>query len=755
MPLRRGAAPREGRGAGATKFRFHAAFARMRTRGFAMASLAWVYTTPLTPARADDETPPPTVEESQPEASAPADEAAAPPATAVEDPQPEAPLPAAAKEGAAPSPPPVGDAQSVVTAARTAPRAAREDAAATSSVLLPAESPRARDDLGALLLEVPGTNVTRRGGLGAFATVSLRGSNPDEVRIYIDGIPLNQAVGGAVDLSTLPLGDVERVEVYRGSTPIRFGESALGGVVSISTQTPGGSPRASVRAGAGSFRTTFADATAGGSVGRLRLYVGLHALHAVGDFPDVPPAVPGGFQPPTRQNDDLSQVDGVLRAAVSLPGRRELRLGWLAIWRDQGLPAQNIFRSEARAASARGLAYVDYESRDDLGGSSRLRAQVYASGTRDEFQDPLHQIAGLPIATRDLTGTAGATLNLDKAFTEWMRVAALLAGRGETFLPRNELDPVMPMGYAATRTVGSAGVEVDLLVTPAELHVIPSARVELSRDVRTGRDLVLGEQLPASAPVDRALPALRLGLVRPLGATAAVRANVGRYARIPSFTELYGYNRGILGNPTLRPERGVNADVGASLERVRPQGALSAALTLFGAQATDLIAWQTFTNSTRAENIASTRVWGVEAELRARWRRLSLTTQGTLTDARDKSAIAANHDRQIAHHPRYRGYGRLEWRQPIAATTFAISAYADLDATAGNHWTTTANAYPTRFLSGAGLAVEHARSGFRLVASGLDLGDSRVQDFPGYPLPGRSVFVTLGWSQATMSPQTN
>jgi|GEM_PF-644403 len=750
MLLRRGAALREGRGAGATRCQFHAAFARTAAHGFAAIGgrarggvgrwtlgglmVAWLAWASAARAQASDDQPESSLpEETQTEGAASGEDSVAPP-----------PAPVVAEE-----------AQSVVTAARTAPGAAREDVAASSSVLQPAQSPRARDDLGALLLEVPGANVTRRGGLGAFATVSLRGSNPDEVRIYIDGVPLNQAVGGAVDLSMLPLGDVERIEVYRGSTPMRFGESSLGGVVSISTQTPGGSPRASVRAGAGSFRTTFADATAGGGVGRLRVYAGLHALHARGDFPDAAPMLPGGFQPPTRQNDDLSQVDGVVRATLSLPGRRELRLGWLAIGRAQGLPTRNIFRSDARAASARGLAHLAYESRDDLGNSSRLRAQVYAAGTRDEFHDPLHQIAGIPIDTRDLTGTAGATLNLEKALGERVHVAALLAGRAEAFVPHNQLDPVMPMGYAANRTVGSAGVEVDGLVAPINLHVIPSARLELSRDVRTGRDLVLGQQLPASAPVNHALSALRLGLLRPLGTMVTLRANLGRYARIPSFTELYGYNRGILGNPILRPERGVNGDIGASVERVRAEGTLSAALTGFGAQATDLIAWQTFTNSTRAENIARTRVWGIEVELRAGWRRLSLITQGTLTDARDKSAVAANRDRQIAHHPRYHGYGRAEWRQPIAATTFAVSGYADLDATAGNHWTTTANATPARLLAGAGMAVEHARSGLRLVASGLDLGDSRVEDFPGYPLPGRSVFVTLGWSQATMSPQTN
>src|SRR5207247_456513 len=139
------------------------------------------------------------------------------------------------------------------------------------------------------------------------------------------------------------------------------------GVISIVTRTPGGAGTAAVRAGAGSFSTTFADATGGGALGPVRLYAGLHALRARGDFPDAPPDVAGGYQPALRENDDLTQLDGVLRAAVTLPGRRELRLGLIGIWRDQGLPAANIFRSDARASTWRGLGHLDYESRDDLG----------------------------------------------------------------------------------------------------------------------------------------------------------------------------------------------------------------------------------------------------------------------------------------------------------------------------------------------------------------------------------------------------
>ena len=143
-----------------------------------------------------------------------------------------------------------------VTAPQLAPTAPREDSSAAASVILPSESPRAYDDLGTLLLEVPGVVVARTGSTTGFATLALRGSNPDEVLIYIDGVPLNIAEGGGVDISTLPLGDVERVEVYRGTTPLAFGEAALGGVVSITTRTPGVS-RAQARAAIGSFGTQF------------------------------------------------------------------------------------------------------------------------------------------------------------------------------------------------------------------------------------------------------------------------------------------------------------------------------------------------------------------------------------------------------------------------------------------------------------------------------------------------------------------
>jgi outer membrane receptor protein involved in Fe transport len=316
----------------------------------------------------------------------------------------------------------------VVRASPVLPGGATEDRAASSSVLLPVDNPRVGADLATLLAEVPGVNVTRRGGFGSFSELSLRGGNPDEVRLYIDGVPINQAVGGSVDLSTLPLGDVERIEVYRGVTPIAFGESALGGVVSISTRAPE-RDSLTVRAGLGSFGTRLGDLTAAAVLGRLTLYGGGHVISARGDFPVQSALSPTGI----RENNDLTQLDGTFRATLALPGRRSLRLGVLAFARDQGVTAAEVFRATgARAQSARGIVDLGYTSRDDLGENSRLRVLVFASVVRDRFADPLYKIVSFPTATQDLTRSVGTATTFEKSVGRYLRVGGNVEGRGET-----------------------------------------------------------------------------------------------------------------------------------------------------------------------------------------------------------------------------------------------------------------------------------------------------------------------------------
>ena len=89
-------------------------------------------------------------------------------------------------------------------------------------------------------------------------------------------------------------------------------------------------PRARARApAAGSFGTMFGDVSGGGRVGRLRLYVGVHGFSAQGDFPYLNDngtafnTADDVTMP--RQNNDVQQGDGVLRAGADARGPAHAR----------------------------------------------------------------------------------------------------------------------------------------------------------------------------------------------------------------------------------------------------------------------------------------------------------------------------------------------------------------------------------------------------------------------------------------------
>jgi len=657
-----------------------------------------------------------------------------------------------ASEAPNPAQPPAPAYQTIVTAPPPPPSAPRADSIAAASVVFPADSPRAFDDLGDLLAEVPGVIVTRSGGVGDFATVSLRGSNPDEVRFYVDGVPLAVAAGGSIDLSTLPLGDVERIEIYRGTTPIGFAESALGGIVSITTRAPSGPPRFTLRAGAGSFGTRFGDATASGSTGRLHVYGGAHAIVADGfDYlnDNGTAANPSDDSNVLRTNNHLTQVDGALRAAIDLPGRRQLSLGAIAFGRDHGLPGRGLFPTQhAEFDTTRGIGYASYDSRDDLGASSRLHAQLFASGQRDRFIDPDGEVGAIPARTDDTTLSAGATVNAARPFTEWARGAAMAEARRETFQPVNQLEAT-PVGVPAERLAGVAGVEAGFWWRRIDLDIVPSVRVEVVRDVVTGRDALFQRQRPASAPIVHTLPVARLGLARPLSSQITLKANAGRYGRAPSFLELYGDTGPLLGNPLLRPEVGWNGDVAAEYHAGGGRAAITGRTGVYAARVDDLIEWVPVSYSqARVDNIGRARIWGAEQDLDVDLgRRVRVTGQATYLDARDASDVAAHNGKQLPLRPRVHAYLRPQLRRLALGRALVAGAYVEGDFQTGAYFDS-ADIVPiaTRLLLGAGVQVASPRTGLLLALSAKNLTDARALDVVQYPLPGRSIFLSLMWS---------
>lgn len=86
----------------------------------------------------------------------------------------------------------------------------------------------------ALMTEL-NTRVATDPNLGSFAT--LQGLGGEHVKVLIDGVPVIGRVNGSVDLSQLPLSEVERVEIVEGPMSVLYGTDAMGGVINLITRT--------------------------------------------------------------------------------------------------------------------------------------------------------------------------------------------------------------------------------------------------------------------------------------------------------------------------------------------------------------------------------------------------------------------------------------------------------------------------------------------------------------------------------------
>lgn len=115
---------------------------------------------------------------------------------------------------------------------------------------------------------IPGAHV-RVGGKGE-AYIRLRGFRQREIAVLIDGVPVYSPYDGNMDLSSLPIDAVERIEVVKGPASMLYGSNAMGGVVNIITRASDGSSRVSLMGEYGSGQSSKLGATLQGSAKGIR-----------------------------------------------------------------------------------------------------------------------------------------------------------------------------------------------------------------------------------------------------------------------------------------------------------------------------------------------------------------------------------------------------------------------------------------------------------------------------------------------------
>ncbi len=106
-----------------------------------------------------------------------------------------------------------------------------------------------------------GITINRYGAPGSFSELSIRGSYARQTNIYIDGILLNDALGGFTNLEELPIDFFSRMELYRSYIPTHLPGNNIGGAIDLIPKFSTGKEERSL-----SFRT-FAHSLYGGGFG--------------------------------------------------------------------------------------------------------------------------------------------------------------------------------------------------------------------------------------------------------------------------------------------------------------------------------------------------------------------------------------------------------------------------------------------------------------------------------------------------------
>ncbi|MEJ2052268.1 MAG: TonB-dependent receptor plug domain-containing protein, partial [Calditrichota bacterium] len=92
-----------------------------------------------------------------------------------------------------------------------------DEASIENKIILSADDIKSSEKFGLsyLLQQVAGVQVESAGGSGGVTYVTIHGSRPKEVLILLDGQRLNDPQTGEVDLNSIPITEIERIEIIR------------------------------------------------------------------------------------------------------------------------------------------------------------------------------------------------------------------------------------------------------------------------------------------------------------------------------------------------------------------------------------------------------------------------------------------------------------------------------------------------------------------------------------------------------------
>ena len=606
------------------------------------------------------------------------------------------------------------------------------------TVIRPERENTTFESVADLIATSPGVTERSLGGMGQFSTVSIRGSSPEQVSVFLDGIKLNTASGGAFDFSTIPIDIIDRIEVIRGGGTAQFGADAIGGVINIVTKSARKGRRIEAFAGGGSFTTFKLGSTYSEQFKRDSLTVSWSHFQSKGDYTfktnsvrlSGGPAVGGGQTFTRIHNGFLSES---LLTNWKHKFSDQISLNFLNdfFFTDRQVPGTE--EETTLLYPTNPLAAKDRIFRNTTGQNLNIdpfftKPLSFTWGATnnlnvDIFKDATPAI-GNPINVKTTNDSVGSFLRW-LAFLDHGKVNQTITLRYDYLY--DYLTDSSPLTNAIltgtkTRHTNSIFIQDEVAFFDDKLIILPVFRYEDASDFPDDISYKGGVKIQPIKWV-------------------SLKANFERSFRYPSFNELYFPDQGyIRGNPDLKKEQAWNLDAGIDVktkyvgaEIAYFQNWIDNSILFVPISATTIEPVNTFQVSTK----------GLEAAISIDpIKYFHLDANYTYLDAHYTS-----NNNQLPGRPKHEFNARLElaydWKKNIGATLFSNFNYKSQ------------------------VPLNQANSVFLAARSKIDLGlnfrflkyyyltfqaknitNVQIYDARGFPLPRRSFFATLGgkWS---------
>ncbi len=577
-----------------------------------------------------------------------------------------------------------------------------------------------------------GIQVRKSGGFGSFSSATLRGASSQQVLIFIDGLLLNGAAGGGFDLSTISLSDVERVEIYRGSTPASLGSASIGGAINIRTLKGGGEDKGNVTLGYGDFNTQKYSAFYTTKPGRLDYVLSAERFSSDNDFEftnnNGTRLNPDDDSLEKRNNSDFKQNNILLKFGYDLD--KDRRVDLMAQWfeKQQKIPVWNNHpAADTRFDVERLQSQLRLISNNVGSYGFNLSNTLEYLQTVEEYDDR--------------NGSVGLGQQYDQNITTTIKF------RSYTELPLDfqELSLIVELGeekYQPTDLLGrnitidskrrsaTIGIEDKLFVLNDKLLVNPAISVTRSND-----------SITLSEGVSRSYVNPRIGLKYFSNNWLTLKNNLGRYTRQPSFYELLGDRGVFIGNSELKSETGINFDIGFDIKLVnafRNISNLSWQTSLFYSDVKDIIV-RTFNSRGigKSENIDQAEITGIENILQVDLvNKFSINFNATVQNMVNEQNNPTFKNKQLPGRFKWSYSTRIGYRHgkfsPFVEHLYQSGMYYDSP--------NILKAPNQNFVNvGASWKVDRATITFEI----NNVTDREVEDFRGFPQPGRAFFSTL------------